>query len=234
METLAKLCAADVRELLLATPIRIVDLNDPAKLRCGDRLVDGADVGREAKAWSSSRSTSSCKGKQALLQPAIKCRGPEYLRIIYGPEYLLPENLERLRATRRWRQAFAGLAGIRPGHRSPGTIRPQGAVAAQCTNASSACWPWKANRSIRGCRSGVLSLVPLGWASQITAGPDFSASFFGLDNRTDATRREFSLCRGFPHGIQPFRGQWLFEIGFLIRCVVVRFAAVLVQLKWLF
>ena len=30
-------------------------------------------------------------------QPAIKCRGPEYLRIIYGPEYSLPENLARLR-----------------------------------------------------------------------------------------------------------------------------------------
>jgi len=27
----------------------------------------------------------------------VKCRGPEYLRIIYGPEYLAPENLERLR-----------------------------------------------------------------------------------------------------------------------------------------
>ena len=27
----------------------------------------------------------------------MKCRGPEYLRIIYGPEYLAPENLERLR-----------------------------------------------------------------------------------------------------------------------------------------
>jgi protein phosphatase len=30
-------------------------------------------------------------------QPAVKCRVPEYLRIIYGPEYLLPENPERLR-----------------------------------------------------------------------------------------------------------------------------------------
>jgi hypothetical protein len=27
----------------------------------------------------------------------VKCRGPEYLRIIYGPEYLEPANLERLR-----------------------------------------------------------------------------------------------------------------------------------------
>jgi protein phosphatase len=32
-----------------------------------------------------------------LVQPAIKCRGREYLRIIYGPEYLLDGNLERLR-----------------------------------------------------------------------------------------------------------------------------------------
>lgn len=30
-------------------------------------------------------------------QPAVKCRGAEYLRIIYGPEYSLPENLTRLR-----------------------------------------------------------------------------------------------------------------------------------------
>jgi protein phosphatase len=36
-------------------------------------------------------------GKRGLLQPAIKCRGPEYLRIIYGPGYSRPEHLERLR-----------------------------------------------------------------------------------------------------------------------------------------
>jgi protein phosphatase len=28
----------------------------------------------------------------------VKCRGREYLRIIYGPEYTAVENLERLRA----------------------------------------------------------------------------------------------------------------------------------------
>ena len=37
------------------------------------------------------------RGKRGLIQPAVKCRGAEYLRIIYGPEYTLPENLERLR-----------------------------------------------------------------------------------------------------------------------------------------
>lgn len=38
------------------------------------------------------------RSARELVQPAVKCRGREYLRIIYGPEYLLPENLERLRA----------------------------------------------------------------------------------------------------------------------------------------
>ncbi len=32
-----------------------------------------------------------------LAQPGIKCRGPEYLRIIYGPEYTAEPNLARLR-----------------------------------------------------------------------------------------------------------------------------------------
>lgn len=32
-----------------------------------------------------------------LLQPAVKCRGSEYLRMIYGPEYLRPEHLTRLK-----------------------------------------------------------------------------------------------------------------------------------------
>jgi polynucleotide kinase-phosphatase len=36
-------------------------------------------------------------GKRGLVQPAVKCRGREYLRIIYGPDYDLPANLERLR-----------------------------------------------------------------------------------------------------------------------------------------
>ena len=38
------------------------------------------------------------KGRRGIAQPAIKCRGPEYLRIIYGPEYQLPGNLELLKS----------------------------------------------------------------------------------------------------------------------------------------
>jgi protein phosphatase len=37
------------------------------------------------------------KGSRGLVQPALKCRGREYLRIIYGPDYTMPEHLERLR-----------------------------------------------------------------------------------------------------------------------------------------
>ena len=38
------------------------------------------------------------RGRRGLVQPGVKVRGREYLRIIYGPEYTVPENLERLRA----------------------------------------------------------------------------------------------------------------------------------------
>ena len=31
------------------------------------------------------------------MQPAVKCRGAEYLRIIYGPEYRTSAHLERLK-----------------------------------------------------------------------------------------------------------------------------------------
>ncbi|CAN7561531.1 polynucleotide kinase-phosphatase [Mesorhizobium sp. LjNodule214] len=37
------------------------------------------------------------RGKKGLIQPALKVRGREYLRIIYGPEYDAPDNLVRLR-----------------------------------------------------------------------------------------------------------------------------------------
>ena len=38
------------------------------------------------------------RGPRGLSQPAVKCRGREYLRIIYGPDYTAAENLPRLRS----------------------------------------------------------------------------------------------------------------------------------------
>ena len=36
-------------------------------------------------------------GDKGLVQPAVKCRGREYLRVIYGPEYTAEEHLRRLK-----------------------------------------------------------------------------------------------------------------------------------------
>ena len=59
------------------------------------------------------------KGSKGIVQPALKCRGGEYLRIIYGPEYSRDENLERLRSrglsTKRqmaMREFMLGLEGL--------------------------------------------------------------------------------------------------------------------------
>lgn len=96
METLVKLCAAD-EQLLLATPFRVVDLNDAVS--CAAAVAWWTEMtshGREGMVVKPLDFITT--GKRGVTQPAIKCRGPEYLRIIYGPEYLLPENLERLRA----------------------------------------------------------------------------------------------------------------------------------------
>jgi protein phosphatase len=41
------------------------------------------------------------RGRRGLAQPAVKCRGREYLRIIYGPDYTTEENLSRLERTGR-------------------------------------------------------------------------------------------------------------------------------------
>jgi len=96
METLAKLCVAD-SELLLATPHKLVDVNDAAS--CDEAIAWWTaltSVGGEGMVVKPLDFIA--KGRRGYAQPAVKCRGPEYLRIIYGPEYVLPENLERLRS----------------------------------------------------------------------------------------------------------------------------------------
>jgi protein phosphatase len=40
----------------------------------------------------------TANGPKRLAQPGIKCRGREYLRVIYGPEYTDPSHINRLRA----------------------------------------------------------------------------------------------------------------------------------------
>ncbi len=93
METLARLAGG----IIVATPFRVVDVTDTeseaAAVRWWEEITERGGEGMVVKP----REFTS-RGKRGLLQPAIKCRGREYLRIIYGPEYSAPENLERLRS----------------------------------------------------------------------------------------------------------------------------------------
>lgn len=96
METLAKVCRAD-EEVLLATPYKRVDVtsgdDQAAGIAWWEELTARGGEGMVIKPR-----TFVSKGQRGLVQPAVKCRGREYLRIIYGPEYTAPEHLERLRA----------------------------------------------------------------------------------------------------------------------------------------
>jgi polynucleotide kinase-phosphatase len=96
METIAHLCASGA-PLLQATPYQVIDVTDAASLQDGIQWWE-ALTGRGGEGMVVKPYNFLENGKHGLVQPALKCRGREYLRIIYGPEYTLPGNLERLRA----------------------------------------------------------------------------------------------------------------------------------------
>ncbi|MET4106118.1 polynucleotide kinase-phosphatase [Hymenobacter sp. UYP22] len=95
METLRAICLQD-EGLLRATPYRVVHLRDLADVEAATQwwtdLTAAGGEGMVVKPYDFIPT-----GQKTLVQPALKCRGREYLRIIYGPDYLLPGNLERLR-----------------------------------------------------------------------------------------------------------------------------------------
>ena len=94
METLAKLAEADT--ILKATAWRLVDVLDEASAKGAiDWWTELTEKGGEGMVVKP-RAFVARSGSR-LVQPAVKCRGREYLRIIYGPDYDTPENLERLR-----------------------------------------------------------------------------------------------------------------------------------------
>ncbi|MFL5733622.1 MAG: polynucleotide kinase-phosphatase, partial [Chloroflexia bacterium] len=106
METLAGVCKED-QELMIVTEYRVADVNDDESVREGVRWweekTDRGGEGMVVKPYD-----FIAPGRHGIAQPAVKCRGREYLRIIYGPEYTAPENLERLRS--RGLSAKRGLA----------------------------------------------------------------------------------------------------------------------------
>jgi protein phosphatase len=95
MDTLAKICDSD-SDVLLATPYKVVDLTDSDSEAEGTRWwLDLTSKGGEGMVVKPIDFVM--KGRKGLVQPAVKVRGPEYLRIIYGPEYMAPEHMARLR-----------------------------------------------------------------------------------------------------------------------------------------
>jgi protein phosphatase len=103
MRTLAELAGGS----LLATPFRVVDLSDATQTDAATawwlELTGSGGEGMVVKPFD-----ALSRGRRFFVQPALKVRGREYLRIIYGPDYLLPENLSRLK--RRAVGAKRGLA----------------------------------------------------------------------------------------------------------------------------
>ncbi|MEZ0164712.1 polynucleotide kinase-phosphatase [Kineococcus sp. LSe6-4] len=73
-----------------------VDVTDPASCAAGvawwEELTAAGGEGMVVKPRANRVRTA-----KGLVQPALKVRGPEYLRLVYGPDYATPQHLERLR-----------------------------------------------------------------------------------------------------------------------------------------
>jgi hypothetical protein len=92
-----RLVEADGSGLLQSTRRLLVDTEDPescaAAARWWEELTARGGEGMVVKPLASLARTESGR----LVQPGVKVRGREYLRIIYGPDYTRPEHLARLR-----------------------------------------------------------------------------------------------------------------------------------------
>ncbi|MGL6073643.1 MAG: polynucleotide kinase-phosphatase [Fimbriiglobus sp.] len=95
LEKLDKIGKTDL-EILQETRKIYVDIgnsnHESETIRWWLDLTESGGEGAVFKPWD-----YITTGIRGIVQPAIKCRGREYLRIIYGPEYTTPENLARLR-----------------------------------------------------------------------------------------------------------------------------------------
>ena len=96
MDMIHKICNVDPHWLNM-TSYKIVDVNNPQEYAQGcDWWTGITGNGGEGMVVKPLDFTVT-KGNNDLLQPGIKIRGKEYLRIIYGPEYALQENLSKLK-----------------------------------------------------------------------------------------------------------------------------------------
>ena len=95
LETIDELAGRDP-ELFRSTDRRHVSIDDP------DQVADAvswwvSSTGEGAEGMVVKPANPIERGQKGLVLAGVKVRGSEYLRIIYGPEYLEPDNLDRLR-----------------------------------------------------------------------------------------------------------------------------------------
>lgn len=89
-----RLAEADPELFLETEWIRIKLDSDSDRLtatRWWEQHTESGGEGMVVKPWK-----NLMRGSRGWIQPGLKVRGREYLRIIYGPDYLEPSNLERL------------------------------------------------------------------------------------------------------------------------------------------
>ena len=93
---LADRLAAAAPGLIQGTQRLIVDTRDADSVAAGVAWWTGlTEAGGEGMVVKPLANLS--RGERGLVQPGIKVRGREYLRIIYGPDYTEPAHLSRLR-----------------------------------------------------------------------------------------------------------------------------------------
>jgi protein phosphatase len=82
--------------IFIGTNHLTVNVNDDESVRAGiswwTRLTEAGGEGMVVKPFD-----FVTKHGEKLIQPAVKCRGREYLRIIYGPDYTEPDHMRRLK-----------------------------------------------------------------------------------------------------------------------------------------
>jgi protein phosphatase len=95
MDVAGRLAAAD-GDIVTSTRCTFVDTTDPAQVESATTWWEEM-TGTGGEGMVVKPAANLTRGRKGLVQPGLKVRGREYLRIIYGPDYTEPANLERLR-----------------------------------------------------------------------------------------------------------------------------------------
>jgi len=89
--------AAAAPELIVGTRTVSVDTADAGSMAAAvqwwTELTEAGGEGAVVKP-----AANLVRGRRGLVQPGLKVRGREYLRLVYGPDYTEPANLDRLRS----------------------------------------------------------------------------------------------------------------------------------------